>query len=209
MRVMAIMAHQRSGTHFLGSAIGSHPQIKYVGEIFYHSPRTMQAIFNGIDRVASGAEVLCLDCKYNQITPPLETFLSQREIKVIHLVRRSRLAAYFSGALHSWRNGGHMGEEIPVFDFDLDVYGEIEDEVARHQRRLGYLTDLKLFYRDLTGGRDTTVLPAWASEMICRLVEVEAVSLTTSLGKEAPVNYLDYLAGVPQWLLDQTREAYG
>jgi len=207
---MAIMAHQRSGTHFLGSAIGSHPQIKYVGEIFYHSPRTMQAIFNGIDRVASGAEVLCLDCKYNQITPPLETFLSQREIKVIHLVRRNRLAAYFSGALHSWRNGGHMGEEIPVFDFDLDVYGEIEDEVARHQRRLGYLTDLKLYYGDMTGGGcDTLILPDWANEMICRLADVDVQPLITPCGKEAPVNYLDYLAGVPQRLLDQTREAYG
>jgi hypothetical protein len=206
---MAIMAHQRSGSHFLGSAIGSCPEIKYVGEIFYYPPVDIQDVVDGIDRVAHGADVICVDTKYNQITPPLEEYLARPEVKVIHLIRRDRLAAYFSGALHTWRGEGHEGEEIPIFDFDLSVFNEIEEEVTLHQRRLGYLTNLQLCYEDLTHrGRDTTILPDWASRGICNLAGVDVCSLTTPLGKEAPVHYLCYLAGVPLWLQNLIQEAY-
>jgi len=208
MQFMAIMAHQRSGTHFLGSAIASHPQIKYTGEIFCRNvPQNEAQMRAGILRVACGAEVICLDCKYNQISPPLEAFLNKPEVKVIHLVRRDRLAAYFSGALQTWRGQHPDADHVPTLCFILDQYRAIEEEVERHKHRLGYLTDLKLYYEDLTNNRDTTSMPPWASRMICDLIGVEHKPLTMPPGKEAPVRYLEYLQGVPDNIIDQAMQA--
>lgn len=202
MQFMTIMAHQRSGTHFLGAAIGSHPDIKYTGEIFCRNvPQSTAEMRKTILRVACGADVICLDCKYNQISPSLEAFLQRPDVKVIHLVRRDRLAAYFSGALHAWRGQRPDAGEVTTFRFMPDVYREIEEFVQAHQRRLGYLTDLKLYYEDLTHNKDTVLLPIWASRMICDLVGVVHRPMTTSYGKEAPVNYRDYLTGVPDTIV--------
>jgi len=208
MRFMAIMAHQRSGTHFLGSAIASHPDIKYTGEIFSRKPpKSTQEMRNRFSRVSRGAEVICLDTKYNQISPPLEAFLAQHQVKVIHLVRRDRLAAYFSGELHTWRGQHPDAGELPTFCFLLDQYRAIEEEVEMHKRRLGHLTDLRLYYEDLTNNKDTLVLPERASRMICDLAGVDVRQLTTPSGKEAPVDYMQYLQGVPVNLIGDAIEA--
>jgi len=205
---MAIMAHQRSGTHFLGSAVASHPDMKYTGEIFRgRPPQSTQEVRNGVSRVSGDAEVICLDTKYNQISPPLEAFLHRPEVKVIHLVRRDRLAAYFSGALHTWRGQYPDADEVPTFCFLLDQYRAIEEEVERHKHRLGYLTDLRLYYEDLTNNEDTLVLPERASRMICDLAGVDVRQLTAPSGKEAPVDYMQYLQGVPANLIGDAIEA--
>lgn len=208
MRFMAIMAHQRSGTHFLGGAIGSHPQIKYTGEIFCRNvPQSEQQMRQGILRVACGADVICLDIKYNQISPPLEAFLQRYEIKVIHLVRRDRLAAYFSGALHTWCGQHPEAGEVPTFCFILDQYREIEEEVQAHIRRLGYLTDLKLYYEDLTHNEDTNAVPMWASRMICDLAQVDVRQLFAGYGKEAPADYRKHLEAVPDTIMGESIKA--
>ena len=208
MRFIAIMAHQRSGTHFLGSAVASHPDIKYTGEIFCrHVPSRMSDVRARILRVACGAKVICLDTKYNQISPPLEKFLARHEVKVIHLVRRDRLAAYFSGELHTWRGKHPDADEVPTFCFNLDRYRKIEKSVQRRMRRFGYLTDLRLYYEDLTNNQDTVALPVWASRMICDLVGVYNMQMTTSYGKEAPVDYRAHLEAVPDTIMGESIEA--
>jgi hypothetical protein len=209
MNFIAIMAQQRSGTHFLGTAIGSHPDIEYTGELFCRDiPHTERQMIDQIGRVVGDTRVVCLDCKYNQISAPVEAFLARHEVKVIHLVRRDRLAAYFSGELHTWRGEHPDSGHTPTFDFDLRKYNEIEQSVEWHQRRLGYLTDLKLYYEDLTGNRDTIGLPHWANRMICTLAHVDIRQLTTSHGKEAPVNYRDYLVNVPPTVMGWSLEAH-
>lgn len=208
MRFIAIMAHQRSGTHFLGSAIGSHPDIKYTGEIFCRNvPNSESEMMKRISRVACGAEVICLDCKYNQISPPLEALLFRYDVKIVHLVRRDRLAAYFSGELHTWHGQHPDADHVPTFCFDLDKYREIEESVERYQKRLGYLTDLKLYYEDLTNNQDTIALPYWANVMICTLARVDQRQLVTTYGKEAPVDYRKHLDCVPDMIMGESLEA--
>jgi len=205
---MAIMAQQRSGTHFLGGAISSHPKMRYTGEIFCRDiPQTERRMIDQISQWANGAPVVCLDCKYNQISDPIERFLARHDVKVIHLVRRDRLAAYFSGALHTWRGQHPDADHVPTLRFILDQYREIEESVQRFLRRFGYLTDLKLYYEDLTYNRDTISLPSRASRMICDLAGVYQHPLTTTYGKEAPVRYLEHLEGVPDNIVDQAIEA--
>lgn len=208
MKFLVIMAHQRSGTHMLGAFLQSHPAIKYAGELFYHhKPQNDEELSRAIDRVASGnrAEVLCVDAKYNQITPITVEWMARPEVKVIHLVRQNVLRLYFSGALHGYRNQNPGSTDVPVFQFDLEVFDAIRDEIETLKRRLGWLTDLKLYYEELTQNENIYVLPFRASEMICLLAHVPHLSLTGPYGKEAPTDFMAHLDGVPEDL----RQLYG
>lgn len=201
MRILAVMAHQRSGSHFLGAAIGSHPAMKYTGEIFNGKkrPASSKAMWAGIDRVRGGRpDVLCLDTKYNQISRPVEELLAQDDVKVVHLVRRNLLRLYFSGELHDWR-GEHPGDRrVPTLRFSNARFNAIVQEIEEYKRRFEHLADLTLYYEDLTGDYPTHQLPDWASQKICELVQVNVMPLTIGTEKEAPRDLFRYLTGVPR-----------
>ena len=194
----AIMAQQRSGTHMLGSFIGSHPQMKYTGEIFCRNvPQTVEQMNKTLGKVVCGGwSVIVLDVKYNQISEPVEHLLSQ--IKVVHLLRKDLLRLYFSGELHSYYNRSPEAKkqrEIPAFQFDEARYWDIV--LARQQwiRRFSWLEDLRLCYEDLTGNRQIAQLPEWAGRQICALARVEYRPLTTTWTKNAPADITPFLEG--------------
>ena len=69
MRIIVIMAHQRSGTHFLGSILDTHPDIRYSGELFCGNPPMNDAdMWDDLSGWSAAAKVVCLDIKYNQIS---------------------------------------------------------------------------------------------------------------------------------------------
>lgn len=207
MRFLVIMAHQRSGTHLLGGCLSSHPAFKYTGEIFYKKPaRSSDAVQQAIARVACGGrpDVLCLDFKYNQITRYTMEWMARPEVKVIHLVRRNLLRLYFSGELHTWRGQHPDSQDVPTFQFKPEQFDAIRNEIEKYKRRWGWLTDLKLYYEDLTHDRQVDRLPDWASRMICLLAQVPHQPLTTPWEKAAPTDFMSYLDGVP----DDLRQFY-
>jgi hypothetical protein len=212
-RVAAIMGQQRSGTHFLGAILGSHPAIKYTGEIFCRRvPNSWEQLHEWVDRVLGGGfEVVLLDTKYNQISKHVETLLQHNDVKVIELVRENKLRLYFSGVLHTWR-GQHPNEpKIPTFRFMLPQFQEIVAQIERYRERFGYLADVRVYYEALTLDRNTLVLPSNACWELCELLGVEPRPLTLpeSHSKEAPTDYLRHLSGVPRPVLNRYEHQEG
>lgn len=199
--VIMLMALQRSGSHMLGAAIGSHSRMKYTGEIFNRKPPgSWAAVVKGIDRCRASGLFLCVDVKYNQFTPALVAFAQQCR-GVIHLIRCDLLALYFSGELHTWR-GAHPGAQergdVPPgrhwFVFDEDKFHEIMDARQAWMNEYDRLANLTLEYEALTSwGQEIDRLPEWASRQICDLALVPYEPLVVGTRKEAPVEYGDYL----------------
>jgi len=196
-RLAAVMAQQRSGTHFLGSCLGSHPDVKYTGEIFCRNvPQTWEQLVKMLDRVVCDeCKVVVLDTKYNQINPLMEQLLERPEVTVIHLLRKDLLRLYFSGEVHSWRGQPGNKDHIPVFKFNDPRYREIVQARRECIEQFSYLEDLRLVYEDLTANQEVPGLPEWASRQICDLLGVEFQMLTTGCRKEAPVDFRKHLEG--------------
>lgn len=204
-KFIAILAHQRSGTHLLGSCLDSHPEIEYIDEIFDRRRVESEGQLKKIlSRFEGKEKFLCLDVKYNQITLPIERFL--QNIKVIHLIRRDIKAMYFSGRLHGFykrklRVKGTTGErvaryqeiaksqkQIPKIPFNQGKFDKWAKGVERGRAKYSYLEDLRFHYEDLTGNKQIKTLPKWASEDICEFLGIEYCSLTTSNIKFSPTN---------------------
>jgi len=206
---VVLMAHQRSGSHLLGSWLQSHPAIKYTGEIFCRrEPNTADKMHARLSRVSGGGfPWICVDIKYNQITAPIAEWMAEPQVKVIQLIRRNMLAIYFSGQLHTWR-GEHpkcaAKGEIPTFQFEPRVYAEQRREIAEHMRRCGRLADLTLSYEDLTGGNNVKRMPDQYSRVICDLLCIEYAPMITDFDKEGPSSFLDHLNGVPRDLIEKS-----
>lgn len=206
MRLMTVMSHQRSGTHFLGSCIGSHPAVKYTGEIFGGGklPGSEERLKEILGRVMCGGfEVVCLDTKYNQINRYVAALLAQDGVKVVHLIRRNLLRLYFSGELHTWRGQNPGNKKMPTFQFHPKRFSAIERQIEGYRRRFAYLADVTVYYEELSGNRATRRLPKRTAEMVCGMADVEYMPLTTDHKKRAPVDFLRYLKGVPTQLVEK------
>ena len=208
-RLMTVMAYQRSGTNMLGKAISSHPDIHYTNELFHKDncgrPRTMGDVAQAIRQFDDPtAKVLCLDTKYNQITPPLEKLL--RKIRVIHLVRRNDLEHWFSFQfLKARRHDPKVKRAVQqgkpwTLPFDQKSFDRFCAKKRRYQERFSDLGEqslayLFLTYEDLTNNTHINALPDWASQVICNLAGVETRPLIVSTHKGAPTDITSYLEG--------------
>ncbi len=205
-RVAAIIGHQRSGTHFLGAMLSSHPDIKYTGEIFANrEPKSWKQLKEWVDRVIYGGfEVVLLDCKYNQISRYVEFLLERDEVVVIQNQRDDRLAQYYSGELHTWRgvNPDAPLSVRPTFEFNRQQFDEIHQEISDFEQRFQNLPNLRICYEDMTENKNTLELSRAISEALCTVLGVKnrLLTLPASHSKEAPSKYLDYLVGVPNSL---------
>ena len=180
----------------LGNCIGSHPEMKYTGEIFCRNvPGTWEQMMQTVRRVKVGGwSVIVLDVKYNQISEPVEELLKQ--IPVIHLLRKDLRRLYFSGELHSYY-GQHPEARgrgvIPTFEFNQARFQSIVNARHRALQSFSYLEDLRLVYEDLTANREIMELPEWAGRKICELLGVEYHPLTTDYEKNAPEDIEPFL----------------
>jgi len=195
---MIIMAYQRSGTHMLGSAIASHPQLRYVDEIFRNNPpQTVEVAMATIQQYEHPDVMTYLDIKYNQIAAAEELLW---EMRVIHLVRRDDRAHWFSGLYKNYM-GQHPEArqalagrgEYPMIPFDRAGFEKFAARKARLMAKFSYLEDIRLYYEDLTGNHQIAVLPEQAEIAICDLAGVERRPLTVTETKDAPANYRDYI----------------
>jgi hypothetical protein len=183
----AMIAAQRSGTHMLDAAVGSHPACKSTGEIFCRRvPVTAKQMWKLIDRVKCGGfEVVFLDVKYNQISPPVEELL--RHIPVIHLIRMDDGRLYYSRVLHTLKGEGKVGPgEFPTVEVDGRAFADIVAYRDNGICRFSHLEDLRLYYEDLTNNQEVDRLPDWACEKVCDVLGVERRVLTIGTLKDGP-----------------------
>jgi len=198
-RFIVLMAYQRSGTHMLGSAIASHPQLRYADEIFRNNPpQALETAIETIRQYDHPDLVTCLDIKYNQIGASLSLL---EQMRVIHLVRRDDVAHWFSGLWKSYAkrnpNAAQAVErgEYPAIPFDRAGFEKFAARKARYVAKFSCLEGVRLYYEDLTGNCQIAVLPEQAEIAICNLAGVERWPLSIALRKDAPTNYRDCLEG--------------
>lgn len=185
----AMIAAQRSGTHMLDAAVGSHPACKSTGEIFCRRvPGTAKQMWKLIDRVRCGGfDVVFLDIKYNQISEPVLDLL--KHIPVIHLIRMDDERLVYSGALHTLRGaGGASSSEFPPIEVAPRDFADIVAYRDNGICKFSHLEDLRLYYEDLTGNREVDRLPAWACERVCDVLGVKRRILTVETLKDGPCN---------------------
>jgi len=180
----------------LGSAVGSHPDVKYTGEVFCRNVppnwERMAAIVNRV--VCGGFKTVLLDVKYNQISEPVEELL--RQIPVIHLIRRDIRRLYYSGELHTYyaqHPEAREAGEIVAFEIDEARFKRLKQVQRMHIKRFGYLEDLRLCYEGLTGNQPIERLPEEIERAICALLGVAHHPLVTGFRKNAPADIDDLL----------------
>lgn len=214
-----ILAYQRSGTHFLGSCLDSHPQIKYVGEIFGQSPNLqhpgeqfgkengfhkLKQSDHGIERSLElltsefindkKAKLIVMDIKYNQITHPLEHLL--HDLKVIHLIRKDLRRRFFSMLLWEKYKKYPVLRSfgvIPHFDISEAKLKRNMAEVKRLQEKYSYLEDLRLYYEELTQNHQVNRLPTSIEKRLCGFLGLDWGPLSTLSIKIAPINIDEFI----------------
>ncbi len=187
-RIAVLLGQQRTGTHMLGDMIGSHPDVKYTGEIFWSHKRARDwdDMVAKIDRVSGGGfPLILIDVKYNQITDPVARLLPQ--VKVIQIIRRDAERLYYSGELHSFV-GDHPGAATTGRRFRVDWkrFHAIKDAQDRGVNKWARVAGLVLHYEDITQNRQTNIMPGEYSRQVCEFLGIELRSLTTGTLKEGP-----------------------
>jgi len=190
-RIALLIGRQRSGTHMLGAMIGSHPRVKYTGEIFWSHKRARDwgDMMTKIERVAGGGfDVILVDVKYNQISAPVETLVAHPEVKVIQIIRRDIRRLYYSGELHTFYGNNPWAKEDRVamtFRVDPARLEALRRSQAEQVAKWKRFVDMQLFYEDLTGNREVEIMPEKYSQAVCMCLGIEVKELTTGTKKVA------------------------
>ena len=193
-RLMILTAYQRSGTNMLGWAIHSHPKMHYTSEIFRDEKPETVARLEQMIREAGDAdpevETVCVDVKYNQVTPLIRQLMEHPQVKVLHLVREDDKRHWFSFELRTWWNDNPDMREIRQLPYSMffraDAFEEFVERKYRLMATLTYLQDTQLTYEELTDNEWTAVLPDEACRAICECAGVEFDWLDTHTLKSAP-----------------------
>jgi len=198
-RFVAMIANQRSGTHLIRGCVNSHPRAYCPPEPMFHCPpQTDEEMLAFLEQYRGIApDVVLIDVKYNQITPPVEAWL--RGCRVLHLIRRDVRRMFFSRELRRWmaahpeeRKNYHPPEKVPQIPFDRDKFRRFVRDVKQYQACFTPLETTRLYYEDLTENRNVVALPGWAGRILCGLLEIPYHRLYASGVKGAPTDIKDY-----------------
>ena len=130
MKHFVVVAHQRSGSTFLGSVLNAHPQVRIRGELFLdkkyrkkdffynfwlskmaadaanvtlsRQPELIHEYLNTIMSQIAGNCAMGIDVKYNQlrVLPKLMQVMDELDFRVIHLIRKNILKTHVSYLLN-------------------------------------------------------------------------------------------------------------
>ena len=218
-RYIFLVAHQRSGSHFLGYCIGQHPQITYVDEIttlksveeLHKQLKTEKDVLDLLEDKYGDIKtpMVLIDVKYEHIMPALEKVM--KKSKVIHMFRENKLDTYYS-ALHShYRREHKLGEYIeggevtdvkekpedpPMFLYEDDVVFHLIRNELMFRRKYGYLVGLTFSYEELTKNALIKKLPDWAMKKICKFLKIEECPMVARTIKMSPANVKYYFEGI-------------
>jgi len=203
------IAHQRSGSHFLGFCIGSHSQITYVDELtrikslklLREQLKTKEDVIKLLDSKFEYIKTprVLVDIKYDHMMPALEELM--KESKVIHIFRENKLDTYYSALHAQYRKSNRLGEYIeggevtnikkkperyPTFKYEEGViYLLIRNELM-FRRKYGHLIGLTFSYEELTKNESIKKLPTWAMRKICKFLEIEEHPMVAKTIKMSP-----------------------
>ncbi len=205
------VTHQRSGSHFLGYCMGTHPDITYVDEIttiksiklLREQLKTKEDVIKLLDDKFGdiNTPLVLIDVKYRHMMPVLTEVMN--DSKVIHLFRENKLNTYYS-ALHAqyrknnktseYVDGGEITDikekpnDFPIFARDEDVvYLLIKNELD-FRRKYEHLAGLTLSYEQITKNENVKSLPFPVIQKICKFLEIENYPMTARTIKMSPSN---------------------
>ncbi len=203
------IAHQRSGSHFLGYCMGTHPDITYVDEIttiksiklLYEQLKTKEDVIKLLDDKFGDIKtpLVLVDIKYRHMMPALAEVMHNS--KVIHLFRENKLDTYYSALHAQYRKNNKTGEyvdggeitdikeklnDFPTFARDEDVVYLLIKNELNFRRKYGYLAGLTFSYEELTKNNFVKKLPTQAMKKICKFLEIEEHPMTAKTIKMSP-----------------------
>jgi hypothetical protein len=209
-RFVALIGHQRTGTHLLGTCIGSHPAVSYLDELTTHwrldwlsaQAGTPADFARMLDRKFADAKEpwLLFDVKFNMIkhVPALEEFL--RLHRVIGIIRENEDAWFYSFLHAHYRKERGLAEygeadkaeavaDYPLPSLKYPEWLKTQETATKwaYYARFLYLADRIFSYEDLTQNVDVKDLPEWACHVICQYLDVVPMQLTTTLTKMSRV----------------------
>lgn len=214
-RYVFLVAHQRSGSHFLGYCIGSHPAVTYVDEITRIKPlkylreqlKTKEDIFRLLDDKFGDIKtpLVLVDIKYRHILPALAE--AMKDSRVIHLFRENKLNTYYSALHAEYRRHKKTGEYVdggevtdvkktpdkfPRFRYNDEVISHLIEGEMYFRRKYGDLVGLTFSYEELTGNRNVKGLPTEVAKKICKFLGIEEQPLTARTIKMSPPRVRGY-----------------
>lgn len=201
-----ILAHQRSGTHFLLSLLASHPRIHGRGEWILHYKRRLARneldVPNPVERyrrifrnypgfVNVGILMYSQVPVFEELCGPLVNH------RVIHLLRNPSAVAKSAAQMRAnraslgpeFRAHYEQGENVPKQAiYSPEIEAEIESRVISLQKQ--YTANLEkstmlftLRYEDITGGCQVNQLQSPITNALLEFLGVEPLSLSTNLVK--------------------------
>lgn len=205
-----ILSHQRSGTHFLQSALGSHPDVHCRGEFILRYRRLKQGRITTVDPWIYRNKVGCLNLgilMYSQVALFEETCEPLGKRRLIHLLREARNVATSvaqmeadraqqgSGFRAHYELTEAMPEPAPVSAAMVDL---LERKVRAKQQE--YCAKLEgnplvcsMWYEQITENKQTTLLSDDVSVALLGFLGLHYAPLTTKL-KKSPSNSKPMLA---------------
>jgi len=197
-----IVSSPRSGTHFLESALASHPRIHGRGECVLRFCRSLappsKYVFINKPGHLNGAIVM-----YAQIRDFEQMFGSIHEFKAIHLLRNPRDAALSRAQKESDRK--LMGAKYKAHrrmqegpqqhtSISAERVNEFYEKIKKDQEVFrkfieGHPNLLEVTYEDLTNNSQVHKLAEEPARRLLSFLGVPYKSLTTTLRKTAPSVY--------------------
>lgn len=193
-RFAGMIANQRSGTHLMRSAFNSHPELACPAEPLYRTYiQSAKHLREFLEQYSGMDARVVLDVKYDQITPPVETFF--RTVPVIHLIRRDLERMFFSVQWRRYRFHVETAAqkerrsatgEMPTLVLSRHEFEQFARRVQAYREQYGELAGLDLVYEELTGNQEIRVFPEGAGREVCEFLGVAYHPMTVGFKKCSP-----------------------
>jgi hypothetical protein len=214
--IASLLTAQYSGSYFLGTAIGSHPDIYHmdeleIGELVSELRESGRDILEAIEDLYD-EPIKLVSLKYNSINKVTMPLLS--ECKVIHLYRNDFKRMYYSYIFCEQRKSNQEGEfkrgtwkpkiakrDDRTYQEPIDpdkivwdgsdgkrAFNNMKDGILKSRNEYDPYTDLVLVYEELTDNKETHEIPEKYGRQICELLGIEYKKLTTPLVKKSPTD---------------------
>lgn len=215
--IAVILSHERSGSHLLGYALGSHPDVCYIDELTryirarnltrFQSAGDVREFLLGIQRSRCPDSLLLVDVKYGMVRfnrEPLEEFL--RQSTTIHLYRTDYRAWWYSrqhAEVRRWRKSAEYADGVerteikerppaPKIVWNQMYFRQAVQHLRAQQNHFAWLATYSLTYEDLTKGREVKVLPAREARLLCSILGIPNLPLRAQTRKMSPDDFERY-----------------
>jgi len=174
-----ILAHQRTGTHLLATALNSHPNIYCTGE-------TREAPSENMNNISAVGRIIMYNQLYGQ-------FDETKKSKIIHLTRNPRdtamsnIANLGDAVFPSHKAHFYKKEKPRYCSIDKCHIDKKTEEIGGYmvsvRKALKSINHLEITYEELTNGKSIKKLPKKPAKKILDFLGVKYKTLTTNLVK--------------------------